>query len=217
MDAPVIPEAPAPVSVRERVTTKRPVPSWAVVVAHAIPLLLLPQCLWRLPFAFGFDMGMEDQGSKPPLWLSIPYVFGLSLTTEGLALLSFGLVRGWGEIVPAWLPLIGGRRIRPMAAVVPATLGALGTIAFWLPSLLAWTGVGEGVGFDNTGWMILARVCVAPGMLWGPLLLTLTYAYYVRRCRPPAARQGVDAGRVPVGEEEQAISTVIVVPRRPEA
>ncbi|MFI6582874.1 hypothetical protein [Embleya sp. NPDC050493] len=141
-------------------------------------------------------MGMEDQGSLPPLWLSIPYVFGLSVITECLALLSFGLVRGWGEVAPAWLPVIGGKRIRPRTAIIPATLGALAAIAFWTPSLLAWTGVGdlEEVGYDSTGWMILARVCIAPGMICGPLLLSLTYAYYVRRCRTPAAGQDADAG-----------------------
>ncbi|MFI1680909.1 hypothetical protein [Streptomyces sp. NPDC020607] len=35
-----------------------------------------------------------------------------------------GLVREWGEVVPAWVPVLGGRRVRPLAAVVPALLGA---------------------------------------------------------------------------------------------
>ncbi|WP_249375010.1 hypothetical protein [Streptomyces sp. I05A-00742] len=161
--------------------TERPVPRWAVRIAHAIPLLLLPQCLWRLPFALRFEMGLDQPGSMPNYWISVPYVLTLSVMTELLALLSFGLVRGWGEVVPAWVPRIGGRRIPRYAAVIPAVIGGIGVTAFWLPTLLAWCGIGSGTGYDSTGWMILARVCIAPGMLWGPLLLLLTWAYWRRR------------------------------------
>ncbi|ARZ68573.1 hypothetical protein M1P56_31415 [Streptomyces sp. HU2014] len=165
--------------------TAAPTPRWANLVAHAIPLLLLPQCLWRLPFAFHFEMGMVHQKDMPSMWISVPYVFGLSVITETLALLSFGLVRGWGEVAPAWLPFIGGKRLRPMAVIIPATLGGLGATAFWMPTVLSWFGVlSPGAGFTSDGWQALARVCVAPGTLWGPLVLVLTYAYYVRRCRP---------------------------------
>ncbi|MEU6486840.1 hypothetical protein [Streptomyces sp. NPDC046887] len=164
--------------------TERPVPRWASRTAHAIPLLLLPQCLWRLPFAFGFEMGLDVAGEMPPLWISIPYVFGLSLITEALALLSFGLVRGWGEVAPRWLPFIGGRRLAPFAVITPAVLGGLGATAFWAPVLLSWFGVGDTAGFSGGGWEILARLCIFPGMLWGPLLLGLTHAYHTRRCRP---------------------------------
>ncbi|MET9699529.1 hypothetical protein ABZY31_21750 [Streptomyces sp. NPDC006529] len=164
--------------------TARPVPPWASLIAHAIPLLLLPQCLWRLPFAFGFEMGLETDGAMPSSWwISVPYVFGLSLITEGFALLSFGLVRGWGEVAPSWLPFIGGKRIAPLAAIVPATLGGLGATAFWAPVLLSWFGVGDAAGFRGDGWETLARLCIAPGMLWGPLVLLLTWAYSTRRRR----------------------------------
>ena len=37
--------------------TDRPVPRWIGRLACAMPLLLLPSSLWRLPFAFHFDMG----------------------------------------------------------------------------------------------------------------------------------------------------------------
>ncbi|MFE6274410.1 hypothetical protein ACFVQ9_37130 [Streptomyces goshikiensis] len=162
--------------------TERPVPPWASLTARAIPLLLLPQCLWRLPFAFGFEMGLEAEGAMPSsLWVSVPYVFGLSLVTEGLALLSFGLVRGWGEVAPAWLPFIGGKRIAPFAAVVPAALGGLGATAFWAPVPLSWFGEGDAAAFSSGGWETLAALCITPGMLWGPLVLLLTCAYYARR------------------------------------
>ncbi|MER5873740.1 hypothetical protein [Streptomyces sp. NPDC002044] len=47
--------------------TERPVPRWAVRTARAIPFVLLPHCLWRLPFAFGFDMGMIDPNAAAPV------------------------------------------------------------------------------------------------------------------------------------------------------
>lgn len=164
--------------------TERPVPRWAEVVAHAIPLVLLPQCLWRLPFAFGFQMGLDVDKAMPALWISIPYVFTLSIVTEALALLSFGLVRGWGEVAPSWLPFMGGKRVNPYAAITTATVGALAVTAFWMPLALSWFGVvDDGAGFTGQGWNVLATICIAPGMLWGPLLLALTYGYWKRRCR----------------------------------
>ncbi|MGW6581791.1 hypothetical protein ACWF76_20845 [Streptomyces globisporus] len=81
--------------------TERPVPRWAMRLAHVLPLLLLPACLWRLPFAVHFEMGQVQAGGMPAHWLSVPYVLGLSVLTEVIAILTIGLVRGWGEVAPA--------------------------------------------------------------------------------------------------------------------
>ncbi|MFI7007554.1 hypothetical protein [Streptomyces sp. NPDC050145] len=164
--------------------TERPVPRWAERVAHLIPLVLLPQCLWRLPFAFGFDMGTGN-GSLGSLWISVPYIFGLSLLTEALALLCFGLVRGWGERVPSWIPLVGGRRLPVPVVVVPALLGGLGATMMWGGFLLSILGVPgyEAPPADSPAWELLFDVCVLPATLWGPLVLALTVQYAVRRRR----------------------------------
>ncbi|MEW2352359.1 hypothetical protein [Spirillospora sp. NPDC029432] len=164
--------------------TQRPVPRWALRTAYAIPLLLLPSSLWRLPFAFHFEMGQVDDAAASPLWITIPYVFGLSILTEAVALLCIGLVRGWGEVVPGWIPFIGGKRIRPAAVIVPATIGGLIMTAVSVMMALTWTGVIDGTGYENGWWEALAKICITPIALWGPLTLALTYAYYVRRCRP---------------------------------
>ncbi|WP_433443555.1 hypothetical protein [Nonomuraea sp. CA-141351] len=50
--------------------------------------------------------------------------------------------------------------------------------------VLTWIGALDGIAYENIWWEILAKVCVSPLGLWGPILLALTYAYYVRRCRP---------------------------------
>ncbi|MFB9684810.1 hypothetical protein [Amycolatopsis plumensis] len=51
------------------------------------------------------------------------------------------------------MPLLGGRRVAPYAAIVPAAAGAL---------LVA---------------------CYVPVLLWAPLLGAVTWAYWRRRCR----------------------------------
>lgn len=163
--------------------TERPAPAWALRLARALPFVVLPHCLWRLPFAFGFTVGMVDLSADPQPWWSPAYVLGLSVLTEALALLCLGLVSGWGERVPDRVPLIGGRRVAPAAAIVPATLGGLGLIALWDTMPLAWFGLFgfHEVGFSDGWWMAPARVCISPVMLWGPIVLALTYAYYRRR------------------------------------
>ena len=128
----------------------------------------------------------------PPYWVSIPYVLGLSVLSEVIAILGIGLVRGWGEVAPAWIPVIGGRRIRPMAAVVPAVLGGL-----ILTLLFTAVPVGDGrrltpfgiidtVDYTNDAWQTLATVCIAPTAVWGPIVIALAIAYYRRRTRAVA-------------------------------
>lgn len=158
--------------------TARPVPAWAERVAHAIPLVVLPVGIWRLPIAFGYGMGGE---TLTPAWYNIPYVFSLTILTEIFALLSFGLVRGWGEVVPAWVPRLGGRRIPPAAAIVPATLGGLfftALDAHWLIGAL--TEGPSGWPYAE-GWNVLAMTVSGLMPLCGPLYLILTFAYWRRR------------------------------------
>ncbi|MEU7331958.1 hypothetical protein [Streptomyces parvus] len=172
--------------------TERAVPRWATRLAHALPLLLLPACLWRLPFALHFEMGQVQTGGMPAYWLSVPYVLGLSVLTEVIAILTVGLVRGWGEVAPAWIPLIGGRRVRPLAAFVPAVLGGLVlTVLFTAVPLgddrsLTLYGVVDNVGYSSDAWELLATVCVAPIAAWGPVTIVLAIAYYRRRTARPA-------------------------------
>ncbi|MFG2873909.1 hypothetical protein ACGFYU_02670 [Streptomyces sp. NPDC048337] len=169
-----------------RQDTARPVARWAERAAHAIPLLMLPVCLWRLPFAFHFPMGLRDDGPFPDsLWLSVPYIFGLSILSELAALSCFVLVRGWGEVVPDRVPLIGGRAIRPAVVIVPAALASLGALVLlvdWILGTFGLAGV-PAPHFANGWWALLAAVTSGLFVLWGPLLTALTWQYYTRRCR----------------------------------
>ncbi|WP_234327338.1 hypothetical protein [Streptomyces sp. NRRL WC-3742] len=161
--------------------TENPVPGWALRLAKALPFVVLPHCLWRLPFAFGFEMGLVDQGHPPMQWWATPYVFGLSAVTEAVALLTLGLVSGWGEVFPRWVPVLRGRRVPPLAAVVPAVLGGLVLVGLFGAIPLAWFGVVGDLAFSNGWWSALCRICTGPATLWGPITLALAVAYYRRR------------------------------------
>ncbi|MGW4409113.1 hypothetical protein ACWEJ6_34120 [Nonomuraea sp. NPDC004702] len=162
--------------------TERPVPRWALRAAYALPWLVLPSCFWRLPFAFNFPMGQVHDTDMPALWIiRLPYILGLSVLSELAALLCIGLVRRWGEVVPNWIPFLGGRRVRPMAAIIAAVAG--GAILSMLPvqTVLQWVGTVDQVAYENVWWEILAAACISPLNLWGPIVLALAYAYYRRR------------------------------------
>ncbi|WP_432948851.1 hypothetical protein ACQPXM_14855 [Kribbella sp. CA-253562] len=162
--------------------TERPVPRWAEWLAHAIPFMVLPSGLWRLGLAAGWSMGMVDEAGRPIHahgW-EIGYIVVLSVVSEAVALTAFGLVRRWGEVVPRWIPWIGGRRVPPFAAIVPAILGSLALIAIWG---FAFRDVfsDEFLPFGSDAAKALMIACYAPLNLWGPALLVLTWAYYRRR------------------------------------
>ncbi|MFV2175206.1 hypothetical protein ACFHW2_12950 [Actinomadura sp. LOL_016] len=52
--------------------TERPVQRRVLRLAYAMPLLLLPSCLWRLPFAVHFEMGRTHEDSLPGYRMSAP-------------------------------------------------------------------------------------------------------------------------------------------------
>ncbi|MFJ3832934.1 hypothetical protein ACIPWI_34015 [Streptomyces sp. NPDC090046] len=162
-----------------------PVPRWAVRAAHAIPLCVLPSGLWRVALVLG--LAGYDADHQWAAW-ERPYVIGLSLVSEGLALLALGLVRPWGEVVPRWVPGLRGRRIPIPAVVIPAALGAA-----LITMLCAYAVLNQIFGFvepmnENgdvgptsgpAAWALWTAY--APLLAWGPLLAILTVAYYRRR------------------------------------
>jgi len=164
-------------------TTEHPVPRWAYWLAHAIPLMTLPSGLWRLGLVAGSSMGMLDDNGRPAHLVGPGehiYVVFLSLFSEAVALIAFGLVKPWGEVAPRWIPLIGGRRVAPYAAAIPAILGSLGLIAIWTYGFRD-VFSGDFLPFSSDGAAALMISCYAPLNLWGPALLVLTWAYYRRR------------------------------------
>ncbi|HEY9243771.1 MAG TPA: hypothetical protein VIP48_17440 [Streptosporangiaceae bacterium] len=174
------------------------VPRWARVAALAIPLTVLPSSAWRIavctfhvPIARGdLASGVTSSGLPGvPLWL---YVILLSIVSELLAFTAVGLVSTWGEVVPRWIPVLRGRRVPPLFAVVPAALGSAVLTLLW-----TWLAVTMSLGLRMDGrpqselspvsftdWQgLVAVTAYAPLLLWGPLLAAVTVSYWRRRRR----------------------------------
>ncbi|MFG2874395.1 hypothetical protein ACGFYU_05180 [Streptomyces sp. NPDC048337] len=166
------------------------VPRWARIAAYAIPFTVLPSGLWRLGLLFVDHVGADS--GRLPGWLPLEvYVVILSVVSELLAFTAVGLVAAWGEVVPRWIPVLGGRRIPVAAAAVPAALGALALTALWTVLSVVTQVAGTTIQGDPIpanfpsevgGWTALwFYVCYAPLVLWGPLLGLVTVAYWRRR------------------------------------
>ncbi len=163
------------------------VPRWANLAAHATLLVTLPSGLWRIAMGLGVPVGFTAQGLTEfgiPGW-GTAYVFGLSLLAEALAFLTLGLVRPWGEVWPRWIPGLRGRRIPPLAAIVPAAAGAIALTALSFQALSGWNesgpSIAQGSWEDSPVYGIVMAACYAPLLLWGPLLAAVTVHYARRR------------------------------------
>lgn len=160
----------------------RPV-RWA---AKGAALTLLPTGVWRVSIALGAPSGFSPPNAmhdvEPGGFFSI-YMIVLSIFAECLGLLTLGLVQRWGEVLPRWVPLLGGRRIPTLAAVIPASLGALILIPLTIVAALHWNEPDtNGAPDAPTGTAeVIMNLCYAPMLLWGPLLAVATVAYYRRR------------------------------------
>lgn len=143
----------------------------------------LPSSLWRLPLIFGVSMGLSPAMMNDlmgvPLWLRALYLIGLGVLSDGLAYLTLGLVRWWGETFPGWIPLVGGRRVHTWFAASLGLAGGLGATVFAVQVAWSWTAEMGSQG-DWTAWSWLMTACYAPLLLWGPTVLVVT-ADFVRR------------------------------------
>ncbi|NDU74317.1 hypothetical protein GWI34_16980 [Actinomadura sp. DSM 109109] len=178
------------------------VPRWARIAALAVPFTVLPSGLWRiaafalhLPILSGdaLDVGGEAGGDLPG-WVPLEvYVVALSIVSEVVAFTAVGLVAGWGEVFPRWLPGLRGRRVPVAAAVVPGLAGAAALTVMWTLSVvnclvfqenIQGRPLPEGFPIHFHDWQgVLGVVAYAPLVAWGPLLAVVTLAYWRRRTR----------------------------------
>lgn len=177
-------------------------PRWAVRAAHAVPFAVMPAGVWRILLALGWaGVGDGPQGRFGAGQFA--YVLALSVVSEGLALLTLGLVKPWGERLPGWVPFVGGRDVPVRAAVVPAAVGAallaLITAYIFLDPIVFhfhFNGVRphkiDGDAADVPHLVVrgsakaLFVACYAPLLAWPVLLGAVAYAYDRRR-RPRTA------------------------------
>jgi hypothetical protein len=156
-----------------------------VSVATIIPLVYAAT---RWTWALGFSVGIDPRllaAARAHGGTGAAAVLGLVATCG--AALTLGLTQRWGEVFPRWVPLIGGRAVPVVLAVVPASIAAIlvtsAGLMFWRRTLL-----GSGAfTVSRENWAALVPELLWP--VWGVTLGSATLAYYVRRTAmpPPAA------------------------------
>ncbi len=163
-------------------------PRWARRAAALTVLTTVPSGLWRVALAVGLPVGVDEDYRREMYGFAgrgTAYVLGLTLLLVGLALLTLGLVRPWGEVVPRWVPFVGGRRIPRLAVLIPAGAGALALTLLWVSVFSNVGDIFRIYGLEGAERVVLVA-CYAPLLLWGPLLaaVTVSYARRTRRRRP---------------------------------
>ncbi len=148
---------------------------WRRPITIAAALCPMPYALlrmtWLTPWPIGFDAATLE--AQPEMRL-----FGLLLGFAALggSVLTIGLISRWGVVFPAWLPVLRGRPVPVMAAVVPGlAVAAAITVAGHSVVQQAFTEGWDVEGFTMVGLLLF------PFPVWGPLLGAATLAYWQRR------------------------------------
>ena len=162
-------------------------PRWVRVAAHTAALTPLPSALWRLSLVFGFSGGFTEQGLRDLDLAGWGWVWlvALSVLTELAALLTLGLVQPWGDVLPRWVPYVGGYRIPTTAVVLTASAGVLVLALLWTPLLMWWNLPHPDMTADGAN---VVGILYLPLVAWAPLLAAVTISY-ARRRRATATRQ----------------------------
>ncbi|MGW0517559.1 hypothetical protein [Crossiella sp. NPDC003009] len=145
---------------------------WCAYLAFLVPLAY---AVTRWAWFAGFSLGLISEeflreGQENGLWIA-----GAGLGTFAAlgGLLTLGLVYPWGEVYPFWVPGLRGKRVRPLAAIIPATFVAVIVTAAGLGVFLRMVGR---VGFTE---FIVNPMTFFP--FWGLALGGATVAYFLRR------------------------------------
>ncbi|MFE7185535.1 hypothetical protein [Streptomyces erythrochromogenes] len=169
-----------------RVPPVPPPPRWAVRAAHVAAWSTVPSGVWRVALVLGVPVGVMEREEflaafphNSPL-IGLAYVRVIGAVAEAASYLTLGLVRPWGEVVPRWMPLLGGRPVDHRIAILAASLGAFAVTFMWwvllLGGLLTSPSPDPGISAGET----LFAAAYAPLLLWGPLLAAVTWSYHRR-------------------------------------
>ena len=162
-----------------------PVSPAILAAAYAVPVCVLPSAAWRLHAVLWGNQACFNGGGEKA------YVVSLSVVSLAAACLTIGLVSRWGEVLPDWLPRVGGRTVNGAVVTVAAGLGV--ALIF---TVYAYAVLNPIFGWrqpppyhpacpppDQTSGAWAAYAAYAPLLLWGPLLLIVTVSYHRRRTR----------------------------------
>jgi hypothetical protein len=162
-------------------TTPAAAAKWGRTAAY---LSMVPPCLYaaeRLSWALGFPLGGSPE-LVAMLRESGGWVAGLGLASMALfgVLMTFGLVRRWGEIFPFWLPGLAGRRV-PIGFPVTCFLVVSVALVAATPDLVGALAEGGPAGTIGTpnGFLGIVTMMILP--LWGVAMIVATAGYYLRR------------------------------------
>jgi hypothetical protein len=152
---------------------------WTAVLIPAV--YAATRWAWALGVPFGFSTAQLRQLDRemPGIWWA-----GAALGSMALlgAWLTIGLIRPWGEVFPRWIPVLRGRRVPVMVAVIPALGAALViTSAGLMMTRILLTHPSWG------NWAAMGPAVLWP--FWGAALAAAAVAYRARR-RGPCATCG---------------------------
>lgn len=163
---------------------------WAAVAGWLSLLLPIPSVLWRLAMLAGVDTGFAEADFYRSSTETVAYVAALDVVEMGAAILVFGLIRPWGEVVPRWVPGVGGRII---PRYVPTALGAAGAVLLCLvigsvlvALISVWSGMTDGWTPDagmSAAERTVLLVAYIPFFCW-PIAVCVTVVGYWLRRRP---------------------------------
>jgi hypothetical protein len=138
--------------------------SW-IAFACALPYGLT-RMTWLTPAAWlGGPLESSDIDLATRVWGLL-----LGFAALGGGLLCLGMTRRWGERWPFWIPVLRGRPVPPMVAIVPASIVAA-LFTFVAVPFVA-------LAFRQDA---LELVWAFPFYVWGPALGAATLAYAIRR------------------------------------
>jgi hypothetical protein len=147
---------------------------YAVWVAAILPVCYaVTRLAWALGIPLGFSTatlhGMDRE--NPGIWIGGAALGALAALGS---VLTFGLIRPWGEVFPRWVPILHGRRIPSPLAVVPAAIIAflVTSAGLMMTRVLLTHPTGE-------NWAAMGPAMLWP--LWGAALAAAALAYHYRR------------------------------------
>lgn len=151
-------------------------PRWMVLCAWVAFWCVVPSAVWRVLMIVGLIPGsaslraFELEGNPA---LGYAYVVGLSVVQVGFGYLTVGLVKPWGERLAGWT----------IPRWLPTMLGVLGGLAVtWIFNISMVSAIAHGRRPDAghmSGMPLVVMVwCYLPILLWGPLVIVCSLAYW---------------------------------------
>lgn len=172
-------------------TTRSGARRWGLIATIIAVICPIPYAVTRYMLLFGLpadgiSRALIEQGEAqtPGIW-----IFGAGLATLGVlgAVLTLGLSQRWGERWPFWVPILRGRPINPVVAIIPAGFVSLlwpGSSLMLVRVNLQKTLADSGAAAPDAAHLLLSPMNL--WVFWGFALAGATLAYWLRR-RPDCA------------------------------